>query len=156
MTDALAGNDLDPLTIDAYGTDLSASLCDGLFHAFPSFWLNEENHATTTPCTTNFTGQRPVAARVFNDPIDGFRRNRGEISFAERPFLSHQAPGFLPVGLLEGQAHLLGDFGDSSETVLHSAVAADLCFEDFPVVDAVLARLAGVADRDAAFELIQI
>ncbi len=40
--------------------------------------------------------------------------------------------------------------------MLDGPFAADLSFEDFPVVDAVPARLAGVTDQDAALEFIEI
>ena len=50
------------------------------------------------------------------------------------------------------------EFADIRERnrVLHGAFPANLRLEDFPIVDAVLARLARVANHDAAFQLVQI
>src|SRR5260370_17697874 len=75
---------------------------------------------------------------------------------AERPLLSNVAASFLPIGLFHGYAHFLGNFGNALEAVLHGAFAADMRLEDFPVVDAVLARFAGVSDHHTALELGEI
>src|SRR5271163_4191441 len=94
--------------------------------------------------------------RPFDDPIYRFGGDRGKVPFAEGPLFAHEATGFVPVGLFQGKAHLLRDVGDSFEAVLHGAFATDLRFEDFPIVDAVLARLSCVADHDAAFEFVEV
>src|SRR4029077_10056315 len=63
---------------------------------------------------------------------------------------------FGPVGLFERHTHLLCDFRNSLKTILHRALATDLCLEDFPIVDAMLAWFAGVTKHDAALEFIEI
>src|SRR5207248_5751001 len=93
---------------------------------------------------------------VFNDAVDGFGRDGGEVAFTEGPFLPHEASGFPPVGPLKSDAHALGNLGNSLETLLHGALAPDLRFENFPVVDAMLAGLARIADHHAALQLIKI
>src|SRR5438876_3350486 len=50
----------------------------------------------------------------------------------------------------------MGNLGNPFEALLHGPFAADLGFEDFPVVDAVLAGLARIANHDAAFKFIEI
>src|SRR5438874_2290083 len=60
------------------------------------------------------------------------------------------------VSARKGHAHALSDFGNALKALLHRFFAANLRLEDFPVVDAVLAGLAGVTDHDAALKLIEI
>src|SRR5215467_15117049 len=51
---------------------------------------------------------------------------------------------------------MLGNLGDTLEALLDRVFAADLSFEDLPIVNAVLARLSRVTNYDAAFEFIKI
>src|SRR5258707_5961191 len=110
----------------------------------------------TATGSADFTCQRAVAASVVDNPVNGLRGDGGQVPFAEGPLFAHQAPSLGPVGFFESQAHFLSYFGNALEAVLHSALAADVRLEDFPVVDAVLARLAGVSDHHAALEFVEI
>src|SRR5208282_5299373 len=74
----------------------------------------------------------------------------------ERPLFPHQPSRLVPVRLLHGEAHFLRHLGDALEAILHGAFAADLRFEDFPIVDAVLPRLSRITNGDAAFQLVEI
>src|SRR5205823_6062530 len=84
------------------------------------------------------------------------RRDGRQVSLAEGPFLAHEAASLLPIGFFHGYAHFLGHFRNALEAVLHRALAPDMRLEDFPVVDAMLARLAGVSDHHAALKLVEI
>src|SRR6202030_4593820 len=53
-------------------------------------------------------------------------------------------------------AQQLRNVGDFLHAVLYRALAVNVRFKNFPVVDAMLAWLTGVADHDAPFQLIQI
>src|SRR6267378_2713770 len=152
----LARYDLDALAVDAHEEDLCASFTDGLFHALAGVWFNQKDHAAASARSAYFSGQCAIAAGVFDHAVDGLRRNSGQISHAEGPLLAHQAAGFIPIGFFQRHAHFLGNFRDALQTFLDGALPSDLRFENFPIVDPVLARLAGVADHHAALELVQV
>src|SRR4029077_306128 len=101
-------------------------------------------------------GQSTISPRAIDDAVNLLGRDSRQIPPAKGPLLPHQTPGLVPVRLLHRKPHLLSDFRDSLETVLHAAFAANLGFKHFPVVDAMLARLPCVADQDAAFQFVEI
>src|ERR1700747_2294126 len=144
----LARDDVDTLSVDGGTQNVATGLNDGLFDAVPGFRFNQEDHTAAPSGTADFPRKSAIAARVFDDAVDGFRRNRGQVAFAEGPFFAHEPPRFLPIGLLKGDAHGLSYFGDALEALLDRFLAANLGLEDFPIVDAVLAGLAGVAHHD--------
>ena len=43
----------------------------------------------------------------------------------------------------------MGDGGDAVEIAMHRGVAVDMRLRDFPIVDAGIARLAGIGQHDA-------
>ena len=57
--------------------NLATGLNDGLFDAVPSFRLNQEDHTSATASTADLSRKSAIAARVFDNAVDGFRRNRG-------------------------------------------------------------------------------
>src|SRR5208282_4599239 len=97
-----------------------------------------------------------VTPRAFDDTVYRLGGDGREVALAEGPFFAHEAARFVPIGLFQGEAHFLRDIGDSLEAILYGALATDLRFENFPIVDAVLPWFSGVADQDAAFELVQV
>src|SRR5712692_2295091 len=153
---SLARHDLDALAVDGHGQNIGARLLNGGLHAIPGVWLDQKDHTATATGSADFACQSAVAAGVVDDPVNGLRGNGGQVSLAEGPFLAHQAAGFGPVRFFESKAHLLSNFGNTLEAVLHGALAADMRLEDFPVVDTMLARLAGVTDHDTALEFVEI
>ena len=152
----LAEDDTNALTVNGGAQNFAAGISDSFFDAVASLGFNEEDNAATAPCATDFTGKSAIATRVFNDAVNGFRGDGRKVAFAEGPFLAHQAAGFVPIRLLEGHAHALSDFRNAPETLLDCFFATDLRFEDFPVVDAVLAGFTRVTNQNAALEFIEI
>ena len=88
--------------------------------------------------------------------IDHRSRNRGQISPPQRPLLVHQAAQFRPAVADERRAHLARHVCDLLEIFLHAPPAVDVILEHFPIVDARLPRLAGVAEHQPPVELLQI
>src|SRR5205823_11624057 len=84
------------------------------------------------------------------------RRDGRQVSLAEGPFLAHEAASLLTTRFFHGYAHFLVHIRNAREAVLHRALAPDMRLEDFPVVDGMLARLAGVSDHHAALKLVEI
>src|SRR5229473_1451429 len=153
---SLAGYDLDALAVDAHGQNLGASFADGGFHALAGVRFDQKDHAAASARSADLARQRTIAAGVVDHAIDGLRRDGGQVSLAEGPLFAHQAAGFWPVWLFQRHTHFLCNFRDAFQAFLHGALAADLRFKDFPVVDAMLARFAGVADHHAALKLVEI
>src|SRR5206468_1201056 len=152
----LAGNHLNALTVDGHGQLFGPSFTNGVFHAVASGWLDQKDNTPATARLAAFACQRAVAAGIVDDAVDGFRRDGRQVSLAEGPFLAHEAASLLPIRFFHGYAHFLGHFRNALEAVLHRALAPDMRLEDFPVVDAMLARLAGVSDHHAALKLVEI
>src|ERR1700758_2547869 len=86
----LARNDVDSLAVDGGTQNLATGINDGLFDAVAGFRLNQEDHTSTPSGTADFPRESAIAARVFNDAVDGFRRNCGQVAFAEGPFFAHE------------------------------------------------------------------
>src|SRR5580700_8301358 len=137
--DCLAGDHLDALAVNRYGQNFTASLDDGSFYARTGIRLDQQDHATPAAGAADFSSQGAVPPRPVNDAVYPLGRNGRQVALAEGPFFPHQASGLVPVRLLHGEAHFLGNFRDSLEAILHGEFAADLRLEHFPIVDAVLA-----------------
>src|SRR6266581_2005413 len=153
---SLARHHLDALTVDGHGQNFGARLTNGRLYTIPSVRLDKENHTAAASGSANFARQRAVAPGVVDDPIDGSRRDGGQVPFAEGPLFAHQAARLGPIRFFESQAHFLSYFRNAFKAVLYGALAADVRFENFPVVDAMLTRLAGVSNHYAALKFVEI
>src|SRR5258705_3729454 len=96
-----AGQDWDALAVDGNGQTLGTRLTNGLFHTFPGVWFDQEDHTAASARSADLARQRAIATGVVDDPVDGLRRDRGQVSLAEGPLFAHQAAGFGPVGFFE-------------------------------------------------------
>ena len=152
----LARDDLYALAVNGHGQDRAASLGNGLLHTIAGIRLDEQDDASAAPGPADFAGQGAVSPGVFDDTVNDFRRDGGQVALSKGPLFAHQAARFGPVGLFESQTHFLRDVGNALQTILDRALAADVRFVNFPIIDAVLARLPGVADDHAALEFVEI
>src|SRR5579883_3197050 len=153
---SLSRNDLHAVAVDLHWQERGAGAHDCFLHMGAPLRLNQQHDAATAARSADFASERAFAPGFRNDAVDHGCRNRGQIAFAEGPFGVHQAAGVAPVRRLEGLAHLLSDFGDALEVAANGLVAVGVRLEDFPVVDAGLARLAGVANNEPPLEFIEV
>src|SRR5215471_5395786 len=153
---ASGDSDLDAGPVNFHGEKLAASVGNSFLNADPGVRFDQHYYATAAARAANFSRQRAFPARALDDAIDCFRGNCRQIAFAKIPFFAHQAAGFFPIGFLECDAHGLRHFRDALEIGANLLLAVDVRLEYFPVVDARLPRLAGVAKYEAPFEFASV
>src|SRR5579864_3505019 len=135
---------------------MSSCRLDRSFNLPPRTWFNKQRHASTAACSANFSGQSSGIARAANNAIYRRRGYRRQVSSPEGPLLAHQAAGFLPIAALQRLAHGSRDGSDDFKIPVDLFFAVDMRFEDFPVVDSGLPRLACVANHQPAFQFSEI
>ena len=91
--------------------------------------------------------------RARDQRIDRRRRDAGGEALAVLPFGGEARGGRVPVAARQRLAHRGGGVADALEAVEDVLIAVDVPLGDLPVVGAGVARLAGVAEDDAPFEL---
>ena len=79
-----------------------------------------------------------------------------KIPAPEVPLLAHQAANLAPLVSLQRGANLARDHRNFFQVLRHAPVAIDVPLENFPVVDAVLPRLARVAKHEPPFEFVEV
>ena len=108
------------------------------------------------PRRTPWPPVAPAAmARAISESIAGGRDARRE-ALAVLPFGRQAGGGRVPVAAGERLAHRGGGVADPLEAIEDVLIAVDVPLGDLPVVGAGIARLAGVAEHDAPFELLRI
>ena len=129
---------------------------DRSFHSRPRRWIDEQSDASAPSCPANFAGQRTLTSRSGNDAVNHRRGNRGQITPAKLPFLADELAGFLPVVSIESNKEPPRYVRNAREITKDSLVAPNVPLENFPVVDAGLPGLPGVAKDEAPLELVEI
>src|ERR1700682_3813615 len=152
----LTGNYLNALAIDLHWEDFCSRVSNAGLHALASVRFNQQDHAAATAGAANFAGQRAFFAGSFNNAVNQFCRYGGQISFAKEPLFSHERAPLVPLCGFQCHAQQLRAFGDFLHAVLYRELAINVRLKNFPVIDAMLPWLAGVAHYDAAFQLIQV
>jgi hypothetical protein len=144
------------LAVDFYWKDFCPSVLDRGFNPGTGIRFDQQDHATAAAGTANLSSERALPPGVFNYAVDEFRGYGGQISLAKKPLFTHQPAGLVPFGGFQRHAQQLRDLGDFLHTVTDGALAIDVRLENFPIVNAMLAGLAGVTNHDAAFQFVEI
>lgn len=100
---------LDALAVDSYREHFRSGLVDGGFDARASVRLNQQDYAASAASAANFACQRAFSKSVVNNAINGFCGDGRQISLAKRPFFTHQAACFAPIGGFQRYSQKLGD-----------------------------------------------
>src|SRR5215467_7498192 len=148
--------DLYPRTVDFHGQQAAACIGYGFLHAGSRLRLDQNHYATAAARPANLPREGAFSTRAVNNAVDGLGRNGRQVPFAKIPFFAHQAAGFIPIRLFEGQAHGLCHFGDPLKVASHRFLTVDMRLENLPVVYTRLPGLAGVAENQALFELAHV
>src|SRR2546426_296356 len=147
---------LSPLVVTAPGKTPPAGAPHRFLDLRSSVGLNQKDQASPAARSANLSSQRTGSPGTRNNPVNLWRGDGGEVPPAEFPFLADQASDFLPGAPLKCGANLLGDPGNTLEIPVNLTVAVEVCFENFPIVDAGLAGLAGVAHHPTPFQFAKV
>lgn len=145
-----------PAAVEAQREDLTTASGDGAFDRGAGIGFDEQRDAASATRAVHFSCESTGTARSGDYAIDDWRADGWQIPATVIPLFLHQAPDFAPLPAFEGGAHGLRDLGNDFEIAEYATVAIYVRAIYFPIVDSRLARLAGVANHDAAFEFIEI
>ncbi len=145
--------DRDATAGDGKGQELGSGGGQFLLDPRAGVGRNDEQDAATASRTADLGAKRSVSPGDGDEAVDKRSGDGRRVAAAQLPLLPQESRGFLPVGGGEGRPHGARDGGDVLEVAQDAPVAVDVALEDLPVIDAALARRAGVGEDKAAVEL---
>src|SRR5687767_14779353 len=116
----------------------------------------ETEQAPPAPGAAHLGGRRARRPGAHDEILDDRRGDARGQAPAVGPFLVDGAAHRVPVGSCKGLAHENGRVADPLEAFEHLRIAVDVPFGDLPVVGPRIVGLAGVAQRHAPGQLVEV
>src|SRR4029077_7171424 len=142
--------------IDAVRQKLASSRQNRGFHTCPRVRIDQQSHTTSAARAAHLARQGALPPRSGDDAVDHRRGDGGQIPPPKLPFLPDEPPSFLPVISTERNKEAPRYVRDARQIAKNPLIASSMPREDFPVVDAVLFRLPGIAKDEPPLEFVQV
>ncbi len=123
---------------------LPAIFANGVFYALPRPFFNEDDDATAAAGAAYFRGSRSLFAGGRNQFVDERRGDTGRIGAAQLPLLIQRRSTSVHLAFLSAYCISRAMREISAKVTNDVLVAIDVLLEYLPIVDARLARRAGI------------
>src|SRR6185437_15043077 len=115
---------------------LAAVFPDGRSHAVLILRFSQKHHATSAASSADFRSLRAGFARYLDELFNQRRADARRICLTQLPFLPQQSCDVLPFGVRHRIMHGARNLADALKVAVNSAIAINMPFENFPVVNA--------------------